>query len=181
MRGKLAVAVIGVGLILAAVPVVAHHSFAAEYDAQRPVKMTGTVTQMEWINPHAWIHIDVKKPDGKAENWMVEAGRAECVAAPRVQQAVAAAGHGDHRGRLPGQGRGEPRQRPGHHLSGRPQAVRRLLGHRRSGRTAGEVKAIGDRVIADHPIADHPIPASPSPSRSARRASPSAAATRRRR
>ena len=74
MRGKLAVAVIGVCLILAAVPVVAHHSFAAEYDAQKPVKMTGTVTQMEWINPHAWIHIDVKKPDGKTENWMIEAG-----------------------------------------------------------------------------------------------------------
>jgi Family of unknown function (DUF6152) len=74
MRGKLVVAVMGVSLILAAVPVVAHHSFAAEYDAQKPVKMTGTVTQMEWINPHAWIHIDVKKPDGKTENWMIEAG-----------------------------------------------------------------------------------------------------------
>ena len=74
MRGKLAVAVMGVGLILAAVPVVAHHSFAAEYDAQKPVKFQGTVTQMEWINPHAWIHVDVKKPDGSMENWMIEAG-----------------------------------------------------------------------------------------------------------
>jgi uncharacterized protein DUF6152 len=74
MRAKLAIVVSGVGLLLASVPVVAHHSFAAEYDAQKPVKMTGTVTQMEWINPHAWIHMDVKKPDGKMENWMVEAG-----------------------------------------------------------------------------------------------------------
>ena len=74
MRAKLAVGAIGVGLLLAAVPVVAHHSFAAEYDAQKPVKMTGTVTQMEWINPHAWIHIDVKKTDGKTEAWMIEAG-----------------------------------------------------------------------------------------------------------
>src|SRR4030095_9574319 len=74
MRGKLAVAVLGVGLLLAAVPVVAHHSFAAEYDAQKPVKFTGTVTTMEWINPHAWIHLDVKKPDGKVESWMIEAG-----------------------------------------------------------------------------------------------------------
>ena len=74
MRSKLLMAVLGAGLLLAAVPVVAHHSFAAEYDAQKPVKMTGTVTQMEWINPHAWIHIDVKKLDGKVEKWMIEAG-----------------------------------------------------------------------------------------------------------
>ena len=74
MRGKLTVAALGLGLLLASVPVVAHHSFAAEYDAQKAVKMTGTVTQMEWINPHAWIHIDVKKPDGKVEAWMIEAG-----------------------------------------------------------------------------------------------------------
>jgi len=74
MRAKLSVVVLGVGLLLAAVPLVAHHSFAAEYDAQKPVKFTGTVTQMEWINPHAWIHVEVKKPDGKVEAWMVEAG-----------------------------------------------------------------------------------------------------------
>jgi hypothetical protein len=74
MRAKVVVGVFGVGLLLTAVPLVAHHSFAAEYDAQKPVKMTGTVTQMEWINPHAWIHMDVKKQDGKMENWMVEAG-----------------------------------------------------------------------------------------------------------
>jgi len=74
MRAKMTVVVLGVGLLLAAVPVLAHHSFAAEYDASKAVKMTGTVTRMEWINPHAWIHIDVKKPDGKVESWMVEAG-----------------------------------------------------------------------------------------------------------
>ena len=74
MRAKLSVVVLGVGLLLAAVPLVAHHSFAAEYDAQKPVKFTGTVTTMEWINPHAWIHIDVKKADGTVEEWMIEAG-----------------------------------------------------------------------------------------------------------
>ena len=74
MRGRLTFAALGLGLLLAAVPVMAHHSFAAEYDAQKPVKMTGTVTQMEWINPHAWIHIDVKKPDGSVEEWMIETG-----------------------------------------------------------------------------------------------------------
>jgi hypothetical protein len=74
MKAKAAVVVGGVALLLAAVPVMAHHSFAAEYDAQKPVKFTGTVTQMEWINPHAWIHIDVKKPDGTVDEWMIEAG-----------------------------------------------------------------------------------------------------------
>jgi hypothetical protein len=52
----------------------AHHSFAAEYDADKPVTLTGSVTKMAWINPHSWIYIDVKKPDGNVENWAVEAG-----------------------------------------------------------------------------------------------------------
>jgi len=61
-------------LALAAAPVWAHHAFSAEFDAKKPVKLTGTVTKMEWINPHAWIHIDVKRPDGKVEKWMIEGG-----------------------------------------------------------------------------------------------------------
>ena len=73
MRAKLSIVVVGLGLLVAAVPVLAHHSFAAEYDASKAVKMTGTVTQMEWINPHAWIHIDVKGEDGKITPWMIEA------------------------------------------------------------------------------------------------------------
>jgi len=52
----------------------AHHAFAAEFDAKKPLRLEGTVTKMEWINPHAWIHIDVKKPDGKVEKWMIEGG-----------------------------------------------------------------------------------------------------------
>ena len=61
-------------LIFAVAPASAHHAFAAEFDAKRPIKLQGTVTKMEWINPHAWIHIDVKKADGTIEEWMIEAG-----------------------------------------------------------------------------------------------------------
>jgi hypothetical protein len=52
----------------------AHHAFAAEFDSAKPVKFKGTVTKMEWLNPHVWLHIDVKEPDGKVENWAFEAG-----------------------------------------------------------------------------------------------------------
>src|SRR5262249_53735950 len=58
----------------AAPPALAHHAFGAEFDADKPVRLEGAVTKMEWINPHAWIHIDVKKPDGTIEKWMVEGG-----------------------------------------------------------------------------------------------------------
>jgi len=57
-----------------AAPAVAHHAFAAEFDAKKPVKLRGTVSKMEWINPHAWIHVDVKSPDGTVVGWMIEAG-----------------------------------------------------------------------------------------------------------
>jgi len=74
MRKTLAFAFVAGVLSLAAEPVWAHHAFAAEFDSSKPIRLKGTVTKMEWINPHAWIHIDVKKPDGKVESWMVEAG-----------------------------------------------------------------------------------------------------------
>jgi len=76
MPRKLSGGLAGAGLlvVLAAAPAAAHHSFAAEFDAKRPIRLEGTVTKMEWINPHAWIHIDVKRPDGKVEKWMIEGG-----------------------------------------------------------------------------------------------------------
>ena len=74
MKVKLSLLGAAAGLLLAAVPVLAHHSFAAEFDADKPITLKGTLTKMEWINPHGWIYIDVKSPDGKVVNWAIESG-----------------------------------------------------------------------------------------------------------
>ena len=73
MPARLAI-VVSAGLFLAVAPVCAHHAFAAEFDANRPIKLRGTVVKLDWINPHSWIHIDVKGADGKAVSWMIEGG-----------------------------------------------------------------------------------------------------------
>ena len=73
-RVTIMVAGLGVGFLLAGAAVQAHHAFAAEFDASRPVRLRGKITKMEWINPHAWMHLDVEKEDGTVESWMIEAG-----------------------------------------------------------------------------------------------------------
>ena len=64
----------GAALLTAAAPLLAHHAFSAEFDANRPVTLRGAVTRVEWINPHAWIHMEVKSAAGTPEIWMVEGG-----------------------------------------------------------------------------------------------------------
>ena len=73
MKAKL-LGVMAAGVVLCAVPVLAHHSFSAEFDINKPVTLKGRLTKMEWTNPHGWIYLDVKQPDGKVINWAVEAG-----------------------------------------------------------------------------------------------------------
>jgi hypothetical protein len=74
MRRRLAFMMTGIGLLLAAVPILAHHAFTAEFDAKKPLKLRGTVQKVELINPHSWIHIDVKNTDGTTTRWMIEGG-----------------------------------------------------------------------------------------------------------
>ena len=74
MRTRLAILIAGAALMFVTTHASAHHAFAAEFDATKPVKLRGTVVKMEWINPHTWIHLDVKTPKGTVERWMVEGG-----------------------------------------------------------------------------------------------------------
>ncbi len=74
MRTQMLIGVAGITLALAAAPLRAHHAFSAEFDADKPLKLEGKITKTEWVNPHAWIHIDVKKADGTSEVWMIEGG-----------------------------------------------------------------------------------------------------------
>ena len=76
MRNRLALTLAGIALaiLVAGGSALAHHAFSAEFDATKPVALRGTITKMEWINPHAWLHIDVTRDDGTVESWMIEAG-----------------------------------------------------------------------------------------------------------
>ena len=86
MKWTASLAGMAAGVLLASLPVLAHHSFAAEFDANKPVTLRGTLSKMEWINPHGWLHMDVKGPDGKVEIVGDRSGRAQRVDPPRPAQ-----------------------------------------------------------------------------------------------
>jgi Family of unknown function (DUF6152) len=73
MRKIFAVVIAAAGLLIATGPLWAHHAFSAEFDANKPIKFRATVVKMDWINPHAWIHVDVKGDNGTVTRWMIEA------------------------------------------------------------------------------------------------------------
>jgi hypothetical protein len=70
------ISLMALATMIVAVPVAAHHAFSSEFDATQPVQLRGTITAMEWINPHSWMHLDVTNEDGTVESWMIEAGPA---------------------------------------------------------------------------------------------------------
>ena len=74
MRSTLSILIAAAGLLAATIPVTGHHAFGAEFDPDAPIRLQGKVVKLEWVNPHAWIHIEVKKPDGKTETWAIEGG-----------------------------------------------------------------------------------------------------------
>ena len=74
MQTKLAAGIVSAGLLLGAATARGHHAFSAEFDANSPIKLEGTVAKVEWVNPHAWVYVDVKKSDGTMEQWKIEGG-----------------------------------------------------------------------------------------------------------
>jgi len=124
MRTKLTLVIVGLFLAGGAASLRAHHAFAAEFDSAKPVKFKGTVTKMEWLNPHVWLHIDVKEPNGS-----------ERTVPARFYKGIAAAWHRGRRRRVSGEGRHEKGKRQGSHVPRRTQAVPRIVRHRSPVRT----------------------------------------------
>jgi hypothetical protein len=87
MRIRVALIVLGICASVA-VPSWAHHAFSSEFDANKPVKLKGTISRIEWINPHSWIHVDVKDPDGKVTKWMIEGGSPNALIRRGVTQQI---------------------------------------------------------------------------------------------
>ena len=130
MRAKLAVLMAGIGLVAAAAPVVAHHSFAAEYDSSKPITLKGTVTRVEWTNPHARFYVDVKDEGGSVTNWNLELASPNVLARQGWTRNSLKIRRPDHGGRVDGQGRIQDGERQARHPRRRQEGVRRIAGRR---------------------------------------------------
>jgi hypothetical protein len=121
--------------VAATVPVLAHHAFSAEFDAKAPVTLRGPVTKIEWINPHAWIHMENKDGrTGRARSGWSKAVTPNTLQRNGIARRFDQGRHGDRRVGISREGRAHARQRPRHHLPRRPDAVHGLVGHRRAAR-----------------------------------------------
>jgi hypothetical protein len=140
-RNLLMFVLVAMAMIPLAPAASAHHSFAAEYDANRPVTLTGSVTKMAWINPHSWIYIDVKRPDGNVENWAVEAGTSGHADKSGVHEGILGCRHCDRGERLPRKRRGFASEWARCHVAGRAIALRRRIEPRRTKVRKREYKA----------------------------------------
>ena len=113
--------------------VAGHHAFGAEFDPDAPIRLQGKVVKLEWVNPHAWIHIEVKKPDGTTEVWMVEGGRQTLLRRGLTRESCLR--HRAHRRWIPDEGPlAQAGERPRRHVHGRPQDLHGFVGNRRAAR-----------------------------------------------
>lgn len=87
LQRRLLALALGAGLLAAAAPGMAHHAFAAEFDASKPLELSGVVTKAKWVNPHSWLYFDVTGPDGKVTNWGVEFGAPNALAGKGLTKA----------------------------------------------------------------------------------------------
>jgi len=130
MKTRLLVVVSSIGMLLPAASLWAHHAFSAEFDVSRPVKLRGTVTQWELVNPHSWIHLDVKNEDGTVANWMIEGGSPNALLRLGFNKGSLPPGTEIRRGGLPGQGPWESCGRQEHYVSGWEASVAGPVGKR---------------------------------------------------